>query len=95
MRRKSINIQAPEEKDELRAMGAAGKRIFKAASAVNDAAAALSAVLRKEAETWHGDDFNRKIRELKHLNTNITLNGGRIKFIAGSMTGAKPARRPD
>lgn len=89
MRRKSINMQSPEEKDELRAMGAAGKRIFKAANAMNDAAAALSSVLREEAETWHGEEFRRKIREMKHLNTNITLNAGRIKFIVGSMSKEK------
>lgn len=94
MRGNRMELQPKSVKEETRAMEAAGRRIFAAVNAVQDASAALSEVLRKEEETWHGEAFDQKIRDIRHLLTNLTLTAGRMKFIAGSMTRPESQRRP-
>ncbi len=94
MRGNRMELQPKSVKEETRAMEAAGRRIFAAVNAVQDASAALSEVLRKEEETWHGEAFDQKIRDIRHLLTNLTLTAGRMKFIAGSMTRTGADRRP-
>lgn len=95
MRGNRMELQPKSVKEETRAMEAAGRRIFAAVNAVQDASAALSEVLRKEEETWHGEAFDQKTKELRHMATNITMNAGRMKLIAGSMTRPESQRRRD
>lgn len=95
MRGNRMELQPKSVKEETRAMEAAGRRIFAAVNAVQDASAALSEVIRKEEETWHGEAFDQKIRDIRHLLTNLTLTAGRMKFIAGSMTRPESQRRRD
>lgn len=92
---KRIDLRPKSVKEETRAMEAAGRRIFAAVNAVQDASAALSDVLRREADTWHGEVFDQKTKELRHMATNITMNAGRMKLIAGSMTRPESQRRRD
>lgn len=92
---KRIDLRPKSVKEETRAMEAAGRRILAAVNAVQDASAALSDVLRREADTWHGEVFDQKTKELRHMATNITMNAGRMKLIAGSMTRPESQRRRD
>lgn len=92
---KRIDLRPKSVKEETRAMEAAGRRILSAVNAVQDASAALSDTLRREADTWHGEVFDQKTKELRHIVTNITMNAGRMKLIAGSMTRPESQRRRD
>lgn len=89
------NLHPKSAKEETRAMEASGRRILAAVNAVQNASAALSDTLRREAETWHGEVFDGKTKELRHMATNITMNAGRMKLIAGSMTRPESPRRMD